>query len=91
MIYYRPHRGMLYDAMSHMKVFNTIDEMLEYIARDLSEYLTIKDLSISHDFGKDCRINWKETRHVCTKRFGTETHESPMCIGMCSIEGESNG
>ena len=86
MVYYRPHRGMLYHAMSQMKVFNSIEEMLEFIAQELSEYLTIKDLSITHDFGKDCRISWKETRHVCTRRFGSEEYESPQCIGMCSIE-----
>ena len=30
-------------------------------------------------------IPWKETRCVCTKRFGNTTYETPQCIGMCCI------
>lgn len=83
---YRPHRGLLADAMAEMKTFNTVDEMLEYIASKYSDYLSKEDLSISDDLGKDHRIDWKETRHVCTKHFGSESYATPMCIGMCSIE-----
>lgn len=86
MVKYRPHKGLLADAMAEMKTFNTVDEMLEYIASKYSDYLSKEDLSISDDLGKDHRIDWKETRYVCTKRFGSESYATPMCIGMCSIE-----
>ena len=86
MIKYRPHRGLLADAMAEMKTFNTIDEMFTYVAKELSEYLCKEDLSISENLGKDFRTDWKETRHICTRRFGSEEYETPQCIGMCSIE-----
>lgn len=86
MIKYRPHRGLLDDAMAEMKTFNTLDEMFEYIVQDCYGYLCKEDLSVSEDFGKDSRIDWKETRHVCTSRFGAAVYNVPICIGMCSIE-----
>lgn len=86
MIKYRPHRGLLADAMAEMKTFETLDEMFEHIASECSNYLCKEDLSISKDWGKDKRIDWKETRYVCTKRFGSEVYEIPQCIGFCSIE-----
>lgn len=85
---YRPHRGLLDDAMAEMKTFDTVDEMLDYIASRYSDYLSKEDLSVSDDLGKDHRIDWKETRYVCTKRFGAESYATPMCIGMCSFEGD---
>lgn len=86
MIKYRPHMGLLSDALAEMKTFETVDEMFEYIASKYSKYLSKEDLSISEDYGKDHRIDWKETRHVCTQRFGSEVYAIPQCIGMCSIE-----
>ena len=83
---FRPHRGLLADSMADMRVFGSIDEMFEFIAHDLSGYLTKEDLSVSDDLGKDQRIDWKETRYVLTKRFGSESFKIPQCIGMCSIE-----
>lgn len=35
---------------------------------------------------KQIRINWKETRYVCTKRFGGDKYDTPQCIGMCCME-----
>ena len=87
---YRQHRGLLADAMAEMKTFDTVDEMLDYIASRYSDYLSKEDLSVSDDLGKDHRIDWKETRYVCTKRFGAESYATPMCIGMCSFEGDKN-
>ena len=88
MIKYRPHRFLLDESMDEMRIFNTIDEMFEFIVKDWSGCFDKGDLSISEDFGKDNRIDWKETRHVCTKRVCSEMYEIPQCIGMCSIEGE---
>ena len=36
MIKYRPHRGLLTDAMAEMKTFDTIDEMFAFIVQDWS-------------------------------------------------------
>ena len=88
MIKYRPHRGLLTDAMAEMKTFDTIDEMFAFIVQDWSGCFNKEDLSISDNIGKDNRIDWKETRYVCTKRVCSEFYETPQCIGMCSIEGE---
>lgn len=89
MIKYRPHKGSLEEAMSESKEFCSIEEMFKHIVEDWNkniETFSIDDLSITDDMGKDDRINWKETRYVCTKRMGTETYDVPQCIGMCSIE-----
>lgn len=88
MIKYRPHRGLLADAMAEMKTFSSADEMLDFVANQYFEYLSREDLSIGEDLGKDQRIDWTETRHVCTKRFGTENYKIPQCIGICSFEKE---
>lgn len=86
MIKYRPHRAYLDDAMAEMKTFNTLDEMFEYIVQDWHGYLSKEDLSVTDNLGKDQRIDWEETRYVCTKKVGSEMYETPQCIGMCSIE-----
>lgn len=86
MIKYRPHRRMLDEAMAEMKTFSTIDEMYDYIASHSDGLFSKEDLSVSDDLGKDRRIDWKETRYVCTRRFGAAAYSIPQCIGMCSIE-----
>ena len=85
---YRPHRGLLDDAMAEMKTFDTVDEMLDYIVSRYSDYLSKEDLSVSDDLGKDNRIDWAETRHICTKRKKKKKYDVPQCIGMCSFEGD---
>lgn len=91
MIKYRPHRGTLADAMLEEREFESLDEMYEYIANVwnsccLVELFTKDDLIVSDDFGKDDRIDWKETRYVCTRRMGHTVCDAPRCVGMCSIE-----
>lgn len=89
MIKYRPHRGDLSEAMKEEKEFNSVEEMFKYIVEDWNknlEIFKISDLSLSEDKGKDERIDWKETRYICTKRIGEEAYNTPQCIGMCSIE-----
>ena len=34
---YRPHRGLLDDAMAEMKTFDTVDEMFEYIGSEFGK------------------------------------------------------
>lgn len=86
MIKYRPHRRLLDEAMAEMKTFDTIDEMFTFVVQDWSGCLSKEDLSISDNIGKDSRIDWNETRYVCTKRVGSKIFDIPQCIGMCSIE-----
>lgn len=89
MVKYRPHRGMLSESIDGAKEFDTIDQMYDYILNDWNtgyDFFDREDLSISEDFGRDERINWKELRYVCTKRFGRDIYDVPQCIGYCSIE-----
>lgn len=91
MIKYRPHKGLLDEAMKETKSFDTVNEMYEHILSDwnnqgFGELFAKDDLSIGEDFGADERIGWKETRYICTKRMRDEVYDTPQCIGMCSIE-----
>jgi hypothetical protein len=77
--------------MAEQKEFETIDEMYNYVVDSWNclgfGILFLKEnLSITDDLGKDERINWKETRYVCTDCMGEDSYETPQCIGMCSIE-----
>ena len=85
-IKYRPHRGFLEDSMKEEKRFNSIEEMFSYISKSSDGMMCVDDLSISNESFIDDRINWKETRYVCTKRFGGDKYDTPQCIGMCCME-----
>lgn len=86
MIKFRPHRDGLSEAMNEMEIFDSKEDMFNTILINWDGFISYEDLSISEDYGKDNRIDWKETRYVCTKRIGNETYDVPQCIGMCSIE-----
>ena len=86
MIKFRPHKGCLAEAMNKMKIFDSKEDMFNTIVINWDGFISYEDLSISEDYGKDNRIDWKETRYVCTKRIGNETYDVPQCIGICSIE-----
>lgn len=88
MIIYRPHRGSLVEAMAEAKEFNSELEMKEYIVEEWNHYFNILDIVISDDIIEDNRNGWKDTRYVCTKRFGQQDNIAkygvPQCIGMCA-------
>lgn len=86
MVKYRPHRGALSDAMAEMKTFDSVEEMFHYIVEERNGALNIGDLTITCDEGSDERIDWKEGRYVCTRRYRQDKFDVPQCIGMCSIE-----
>lgn len=90
MIKYRPHKGHLDESMELAKTFDTLDQMYDYIVQDWNaienNLFDKSDLSVSNESYKDDRIDWKETRYVCTRRIGDEIYDTPQCIGMCSIE-----
>ena len=90
MIKYRPHRAHLDESMELAKEFDTLDQMYDYIVTEWNavenNLFDKSDLSISKESYKDDRIDWKETRYVCTRRMGEDIYDTPQCIGMCSIE-----
>ena len=86
MIKYRPHRRTLAEAMAEERSFETEEQMLEYVEAQWNGVFEKEDLVIGDDVGKDNRIDWRETRYVCTRRFGDAKYDVPQCIGMCSIE-----
>lgn len=90
MIKYRPHRGSLDEAMAEARTFVTVEEMFAYIIKENPLLFSNANLSISENVGKDNRIDWSETRYVCTDRFGTQFFEKPQAIGFCSFEQEEN-
>ena len=88
MVKYRPQRGGLAEAMAEMKVFETVEEMKEYISKTSDEYFRIEtdDIVIKEPHGNDWRINWLDVRYVCTRKLGTQTYDPPLAIGYCSID-----
>ena len=90
MIIYRPHRGSLAEAMEEAKEFNNEQEMKEHIANQWDGYISVDDIVITDNPHNDDRIGWKDTRYVCTKRFGEQDNIAvygvPQCIGMCATE-----
>lgn len=85
-IKYRPHRRFLDESMAEAQTFSSIDKMFDYIVSQNPGLFSKEDLSVGSNWGKDQRIDWSETRYVCTRRFGDEEFCFPQCIGFCSME-----
>ena len=89
MIKYRHHRGSLEESMKTAQTFKTIDEMKQYICKDLDpegrHWITPDDIMIGDVLGDDDRVGWKSVRYVLTKRYICEDYIYPQCIGLCSI------
>lgn len=91
MIKFRPHRGGLAESLAETKVFNTIEEMEDYIRSNdklgvidyfskhrnslMPEDIRDKEISIDKEVHFDKRCNWY-TQHVLC--YGN-------CIGMCDL------
>lgn len=103
MIIYRPHRGLLTDAMAEAKEFETEEEMKRYIYEYHKAYFLdlgypdapfeIEDIVIDKENPhEDNRIGWNDTMHICVKRYGNENYikqyGTPQCIGMCATDYE---
>lgn len=93
MIIYRPHRGMLADAMMEAREFKTLDEMKDYIIKRDIFSIKKEDIVLSEKTHDDNRINWKDIHYVCIKGYKTfagtyidyvKMYGKPQCIGMCS-------
>lgn len=93
MIKYRPHRGCLAEAVAEAREFPTVEEMKDYVYRswmlgwESAPLFNREDIVIGEILGDDDRIGWKNVRHVCVKRMGSEDYMalygSPQCIGWC--------
>lgn len=92
MIFYRPQRGTLDEAMEEVKQFDTINEMLDYLVADYNHAFSKSDIYISY-YCYDERIDW-DTYIVCIGRYGDEDYmkkyHSPQAIGFCRILFEPN-
>ena len=90
MIIYRPHKGGFKDAMREAKVFDTVEEMIEYVAAsweiDGVRMFEEEDVVLGEERMNDTRNGWKDTRYVCVKRCGSEVYDVPQCIGMCATK-----
>ena len=92
MIKYRPQRGSLSSALKDEQIFNTMDDMKQYVYeewRRACDFLGGKppfkpeDIVIGEILGDDNRIGWKNVRHVCIKRLLGDVYKTPQCIGWC--------
>lgn len=89
MIKYRPQKSTLNESLAAAIEFDALDEMYAYIVTELGEdglLFSKDDICIENYTLKDKRCDWKENRSVCVKRMGSQTFETPRCIGFCSIE-----
>ena len=78
MIIFRPHRGILADALAEAKEFNSIEEMKEYILQDWTDWFLkfgnkdkpfqLDDIVIDDQPIDDERCGWHDCRYVCLKR-----------------------
>lgn len=90
MLIYRPHRGSLADAMAEAKIFNSFDEIKEYVTHQWNSVwgwniLNPNDIVLDEESHDDDRISWKDVRYLCLKRLGNEDYMEeygcPQCIG----------
>ena len=87
----RPHRGGLAEAMAEAKEFDTVEDMKDHVWHTWNDWVLnrqndlfeIEDIVIGDVVGDDDRIGWKNVRHICVKRFGDVTFDTPQCIGWC--------
>ena len=50
--------------MNEMKIFNTKEDMFNEIIINWKGFIFYEDLSISEDYEKDNRIDWKKIRYT---------------------------
>ena len=89
-IIFRPQRGSLDKAMAEAKVFNSIEEMKQYVV----DYYFFKhptfgveDIIIDDEaIPEEAENGWRDTRYVCVKRWYGKVFDYPQCIGMCAMD-----
>lgn len=68
------------------KVFDTKEEMFDYIVTCWKGLFDVSDLVIDDEESPNNRIGWLDEHYVCTKRFGDKINDVPQCIGMCATK-----
>lgn len=101
MIIYRPHRGGLTEAMQERQIFQTEEEMKQYIYEEHKATFErwgysdapfeIDDIVIEREeLLEDERVGWHNATLVCVKRYGNEDYMEkygcPQCIGTCATD-----
>lgn len=89
---------MLDEAMAEAKVFDTVEQMKDYIVKlwhegwsGSEELFTVDDIVINEESAvNDVRIGWENSMYVCVKRMGKtdymKKYGTPQCIGMCATK-----
>lgn len=72
MVYYRPHRGSLPDAMRESKEFESTEDMLNYICDKHNSFvdwfqITPEEIYIK-EYGDDYRVGWENCFICCFER-----------------------
>lgn len=98
-ILYRPHRGGLHESMKECKVFENINDMLEYIVAQNALKIPLEDKPGAYNwiypFKKDdlflgdkkfydAKTDWVDCRFVKTYKYFNEFNPEGIIIGHCS-------
>lgn len=84
-VLYRPVRETLAESMAESRAFDTVDEMKEFIAKQVREWpgcsdFSASDIYLGRDIGDDERIGWKNERYIM---FRTRVDPEPGVCGTC--------
>lgn len=99
MIWYRPHRGSLADAMREARTYLNELQMKVSIANEWNvalgkRVLDPEDIVISEEHTDDNRVGWKNVHVICINRLGKKNYVKmygcPQCIGYCAYEVEKD-
>lgn len=84
---FRPQRGSLYEAMSEVKVFQTLDELKAHVANLFNEIIpgaaVPRDVSIGKESINDMRIDWKNTHMVLINKLNNVDYIQKYGCGQC--------
>lgn len=95
MIWYRPQKGSLKDAMKEAKSYHNEDEMKKAVAEywnlnigTRKRVLEPEDVVIGKESTNDNRVGWKDVHTVCITRLREEDfikeYGRPQCVGFCA-------
>ena len=89
-VIYRPQRRTLEDSVAEAQEFNSIEALKYHIVKAAAgcrEWFTTDDIMIDKASPiNDEKIGWKDSMHVCVKRWGENTFDRPICLGFCATD-----
>ena len=82
-VIFRPHRSSLDEAMKEVRVFDSVETMINRIVDDhnlagFGPPIKCEDVTVDQNEIDDVRIGWKDTRYVLIKDHGV--------AGMCATK-----